>query len=47
MIEMLTKTPAKITIIVLQNREPYYFSTICKRKEGQSISKIKLNFTNN
>ncbi len=34
-IEMLTKIHAKITITVLENREPYYyFITICKCKEG-------------
>ncbi len=30
---MLTKTRAKITIILVENREPYYFITICKCKE--------------
>ncbi len=30
---MLTKIHAKITIIVVENREPY-FITICKCKEG-------------
>ncbi len=33
MIEILTKIPAKITIIVVENREPYYFIIICKCKE--------------
>ncbi len=31
---MLTKIPAKITIIVVENREPYYFVTIFKCKPG-------------
>ncbi len=30
MIEILTKIPAKITIIVVENREPYYFIIIHK-----------------
>ncbi len=33
MIEMLTKIPAKITIIVVENREPYYFIIIRRCKE--------------
>ncbi len=33
-IEILTKIHAKITIIEVQNREPYYFIIICKCKEG-------------
>ncbi len=33
-IEMLTKIYAKITIIMVENREPYYFITICKCKQG-------------
>ncbi len=33
MIEILTKIRAKITIIVVENREPYYFIIICKCKE--------------
>ncbi len=33
MIEILTKIRAKITIIVVENREPYYFIIICKFKE--------------
>ncbi len=33
-IEILTKIQAKITIIVVENREPYYFITICKCKQG-------------
>ncbi len=33
MIEILTKIHAKITIIEVENREPYYFITICKCKE--------------
>ncbi len=33
MIEMLTKILAKITIIVVENREPS-FITICKCKQG-------------
>ncbi len=33
MIEMLSKIYAKITIIVVENREPYYFIIICKYKE--------------
>ncbi len=31
---MLTKIYAKITIIVVENREPYYFVTICKCKQS-------------
>ncbi len=31
---MLTKIHAKITIIVVENREPYNFITICKCKQG-------------
>ncbi len=34
MIEILTKIPAKIRIIVVENRESYYFIIICKRKES-------------
>ncbi len=34
MIEILTIVHAKITIIVVENREPYYFIAICKRKYG-------------
>ncbi len=34
MIELLTKICAKITMIVVQNREYYYFIIICKCKEG-------------
>ncbi len=30
MIEILTKIHAKITIIVVENREPYYFIIIYK-----------------
>ncbi len=33
MIEILTKIGAKITIIVEENREPYYFIIIYKCKE--------------
>ncbi len=33
MIAILTKICAKITIIVVENREPYYFIIICKCKE--------------
>ncbi len=33
MIEILTKIRAKITIIVEENREPYYFIIIYKCKE--------------
>ncbi len=33
MIEILTKICAKIPIIVVGNREPYYFIIICKCKE--------------
>ncbi len=33
MIEILTKIRAKIIIIVVENREPYYFIIICKCKE--------------
>ncbi len=33
MIEILTKIRAKITIIMVENREPYYFIIICKCKE--------------
>ncbi len=33
MIEILTKICAKITIIVVENKEPYYFIIICKCKE--------------
>ncbi len=34
MIEILTKIRAKITIIiVVENREPYYFIVVCKCKE--------------
>ncbi len=33
MIEILTKIHVKITIIVIGNREPYYFIIICKCKE--------------
>ncbi len=33
MIKILTKFGAKITIIVVKNREPYYFITIYKCKE--------------
>ncbi len=33
MIEILTKIGAKITIIVVENREPYYFIVIYKCKE--------------
>ncbi len=33
MIEILTKIGAEITIIVVENREPYYFITICKCKK--------------
>ncbi len=32
-IEILTKICAKITIIVVENRKPYYFIIICKCKE--------------
>ncbi len=32
--EILTKIHAKITIVVLKNREPYYFITIYKCKQG-------------
>ncbi len=35
-IEILTKIHAKITITVLENREPYSFIIICKCKEGPS-----------
>ncbi len=31
---MLTKIHAKITIIIVENREPYHFITICKCKQG-------------
>ncbi len=31
--EILTKIQAKITIIVVENREPYYFIIICKYKQ--------------
>ncbi len=34
MIETLTKICAKITIIVVENREHYYFIIICKCKEA-------------
>ncbi len=33
MIEILTKISAKITIIVIGNKEPYYFIIICISKE--------------
>ncbi len=33
MIEILTKIRAKITIIVVENKEPYYFIIICKCKD--------------
>ncbi len=33
MIEILTKISGKITIIVVKNREPYYFIIIYKYKE--------------
>ncbi len=33
MIEILTKIRAKMTIIVVENREPYYFIIIYKCKE--------------
>ncbi len=33
MIEILRKMSAKITIILVENREPYYFTIICKFKE--------------
>ncbi len=33
MIEILTKIHAKITIIVIENREHYYIIIICKCKE--------------
>ncbi len=33
MIKILTKICAKITILVVENREPYYFIIICKYKE--------------
>ncbi len=33
MIEILTKIRSKIEIIVVENREPYYFIIICKCKE--------------
>ncbi len=33
MIKILTKIRAEITIIVVENREPYYFIIICKCKE--------------
>ncbi len=33
MIERLTKIGVKITIIVVENREPHYFIIICKCKE--------------
>ncbi len=33
MTEILTKIRAKITIIVIENREPYHFTIICKCKE--------------
>ncbi len=33
MIKILMKIRAKITIIVVENREPYYFIIICKGKE--------------
>ncbi len=32
---MLMKIRAKITIIVVENREPYYFITICRCKQGR------------
>ncbi len=35
MIEILTKIGAKIIIIVVENREPYYFINICKCKKVQ------------
>ncbi len=35
MIKILTKICAKITIIAVENREPYYFIIICKCKEVQ------------
>ncbi len=31
---MLIKSHAEITIIVIENREPYYSITICKCKQG-------------
>ncbi len=34
MVEILTKIHAKITIIVVENREPYYFIIICKCKKA-------------
>ncbi len=33
MIEILMKIGEKITITVVENREPYYFIIICKCKE--------------
>ncbi len=33
MIEILTKIRVKITIIIVENREPYYFIVIYKCKE--------------
>ncbi len=33
MIEILTKIRVKITIIVVENVEPYYFIIVCKCKE--------------
>ncbi len=33
MIKILTKTRSKITIIVVENREPYYFLIICNCKD--------------
>ncbi len=37
MIETLNENRAKITIIVVENREPYYFIIICKCKKSPMI----------
>ncbi len=48
MIEILTKIRAKITIIVVENRESYYFIIICKCKEVEFtpifLSDVGFNF---
>ncbi len=38
MIEILTKIRAKITIIVVENREPYYFIIIIYKCKEVSLS---------
>ncbi len=40
MIKILTQICVKITIIVVENREPYYFIIICKCKEVPSSGQM-------